>query len=71
MVSGEVKMKKPNPDIFLHLADTYNLDNFSGCLFIDDSERNVATARKLGLDSIRFESPEQLREALSTRGVVL
>ncbi len=69
MVSGEVKMKKPNPDIFLHLAKTYRLGDFSGCLFIDDSPRNCATARSLGLDAIQFASPEQLREALAERGV--
>lgn len=69
MVSGEVKMKKPNPDIYLHLAKTYGLGDFSGCLFIDDSERNVATARSLGLASIRFENPEQLRGALRRLGV--
>lgn len=71
MVSGEVKMKKPNPDIFLHLADTYDLGDFSGCLFIDDSVRNCKTARELGLDSIRFENPEQLRRDLAERGVKL
>ncbi|MEM6772746.1 MAG: HAD-IA family hydrolase, partial [Bacteroidota bacterium] len=71
MVSGEVKMKKPNPDIYHHLAKTYDLGDFSGCLFIDDSERNVVAARKLGLDSIRFEGPEQLRGALEKRGVMV
>jgi 2-haloacid dehalogenase len=71
MVSGEVKMKKPNPDIFLHLAKTYDLGDFSGCLFIDDSLRNCETARSLGLDSIRFEAPEQLRGALAGRLVVV
>lgn len=69
MVSGEVKMKKPNPDIFLHLAETYDLGDFSGCLFIDDSLRNCVTARSLGLDSIRFEGPDQLREELGLRGI--
>jgi len=69
MVSGEVKMKKPNPDIYLHLADTYGLGDFSGCLFIDDSARNVAAARELGLEAIRFEGEGQLREALSERGI--
>ncbi|MFK8164198.1 MAG: HAD family hydrolase [Lewinella sp.] len=64
MVSGEVKMKKPNPDIYLHLAKTYDLGDFSGCLFIDDSERNVVTARKLGLDSIRFTGAEGLKATL-------
>jgi len=71
MVSGEVKMKKPNPDIYLHLATTYDLGDFSGCLFIDDSERNVIAARKLGLDSIRFEDPEQLRKEIRLRGVMV
>ena len=69
MVSGEVKMKKPNPDIFLHLAETFGLGDFSGCLFIDDSVRNCETAQSLGLDSIRFENPEQLRGELAKRGV--
>lgn len=71
MVSGEVKMKKPNPDIFLHLAETYGLKDFSGCLFIDDSLRNCETARSLGLDSIRFESPVRLREELVGYGISL
>jgi len=71
MVSGEVKMKKPNPDIFLHLAETYALNNFSGCLFIDDSARNCATARSLGLDAIQFFDPAQLQQELAVRGVVV
>jgi len=71
MVSGEVKMKKPNPDIFLHLAETYRLGDFSGCLFIDDSARNCVTARSLGLDSIRFERPEELKVELKQRGVMV
>ncbi len=64
MVSGEVKMKKPNPDIYLHLAKTYGLGDFSGCLFIDDSLRNVQAARELGLASIRFTGADALQQAL-------
>jgi 2-haloacid dehalogenase len=71
MVSGAVKMKKPNPDIYLHLAKTYDLGDFSACLFIDDSERNVVAARELGLDSIRFVGAEPLRVALAERGVLV
>lgn len=70
MVSGEVKMKKPEPEIFHHLSKVYGLGDFSGCLFIDDSVRNCATARKLGLDSIRFENPEQLVKELEARGAL-
>ena len=71
MVSGEVGMKKPNPDIYQHLAKTYGLGDFTGCVFIDDSERNVVAARKLGLDSIRFTGAAALRAALAERGVVV
>ena len=71
MVSGEVKMKKPDPEIYHLLAERYELGDFSGCLFIDDSERNVAAARRLGLDSIRFTDAEQLNAELAERGVVV
>lgn len=70
MVSGEVKMKKPDPEIYLHLAQTYGLGNFAGCLFIDDSARNVAAANALGLEAIRFTGAAELREALKERGVL-
>lgn len=69
-VSGEIKMKKPEARIYEYIQKKYDLGNFAGCLFIDDSLRNVEAARKLGLDSIRFENPDQLRRALMQRGVL-
>ncbi|MTB52457.1 HAD family phosphatase [Lewinella sp. W8] len=69
MVSGEVKMKKPDPEIYEHLRLTYSLGDFSGCIFIDDSERNVLAARAAGLDAIRMKTPEQTREKLRGRGL--
>lgn len=69
MVSGEVKLKKPDPAIYRLLAETYGLDDFAGCVFIDDSERNVVAARALGLDAVRFTDAERLREELGKRGV--
>lgn len=71
MVSGEVKMKKPDPEIYELLRERYDLGDFSGCVFIDDSLRNVEAARKLGLDSIQMENPTQLRAELRKRGVNL
>ena len=70
MVSGEVKMKKPNPDIYLKLRDTYGLGDFSGCLFIDDSARNVAGAQGLGLESIRFTTPHNLKDQLLAKEIL-
>ncbi|NJC27660.1 HAD family hydrolase [Neolewinella antarctica] len=69
-VSGEVKMKKPNPDIYEHIRENYELGDFSGCIFIDDSVRNCAAAEALGLEAIRFENPAQLRQALSERSIL-
>ena len=34
------------------------------CLFIDDREDNVVAARDLGMQAIRFEDYEQVREEL-------
>ncbi|NJO87333.1 MAG: HAD family phosphatase [Lewinella sp.] len=69
LVSGEVKMKKPDPEIYELLRNRYQLGDFSGCLFIDDSLRNVLAARNLGLDSIHFQNPAQLRQELFLRGL--
>ena len=69
MVSGEVKLQKPDPAIYRLLHETYDLAGYGGCVFIDDSARNVEAARNEGLDTIRFENPEQLREELRERGV--
>lgn len=68
-VSGEVRMKKPEPRIYEHIRERWDLGDFGGCLFIDDSPRNVVAARRLGLDSIRFSHPGQLIASLRARGI--
>lgn len=69
MVSGEVKLQKPDPAIYRLLHERFDLQGYGGCVFIDDSLRNVEAARKEGLDTIRFENPAQLRSELRERGV--
>jgi len=63
VVSGVVKLVKPDPAIYEHLRDRFDLD-FAESVFIDDLERNVESARRLGLPAIRFETPEQVRREL-------
>jgi 2-haloacid dehalogenase len=53
LVSGVEKMKKPDPEIFELLIDRYNI-NTSKTLFIDDNERNVFTARSMGIQTVHF-----------------
>ncbi len=63
VVSAAVKLLKPEPAIYEHLRDRFALD-FAESVFIDDLERNVESARRLGLPAIRFETPEQARREL-------
>jgi putative hydrolase of the HAD superfamily len=63
VVSGAVRLIKPEPGIYEHLRDRFELD-FAESVFIDDLERNVEAARRLGLPAIRFETTEQVRSEL-------
>lgn len=70
VISGEVKMIKPDPRIFHLLAETVGRPP-EEILFIDDSAPNIASARQEGLQTIHYRSPEQLREALAQAGIAL
>lgn len=63
VVSGEEKMRKPFPEFYQVLLDRYSLAP-EEALFIDDNLRNVKAAEELGMVSIHFRSPRQLREKL-------
>jgi 2-haloacid dehalogenase len=69
VLSGEVKVAKPDPRIYALLLDKINRPA-KECLFIDDSEANVSAARRLGFWTIRFESPEQLGSELRRLGLL-
>lgn len=66
VVSGEEKMRKPHPEFYKLLLSRYNLQP-SDAVFIDDNLRNVLAGEKLMIDSIHFQSPEQLEEELNER----
>ena len=59
VVSGEEKMKKPAPEFYQLLLNRYNV-KAEEALFIDDNLRNVKAATLLGIESIHFQSPQQL-----------
>jgi 2-haloacid dehalogenase len=67
VVSGTEKMRKPNPAFFQLLLDRYDL-KAEEVLFIDDNFRNIQAALNMGIDSIHFISPEELRAELEDRG---
>ncbi len=68
VVSGEEKTRKPFPEFYQRLLDRYNI-NPAEALFIDDSLRNVKGAEKMGIESIHFLSPEQLKIELRQKGI--
>ncbi|MFT2009672.1 HAD family phosphatase [Pontibacter sp. 13R65] len=69
VVSGDEKDRKPFPSFYQTLLDRYQVKP-EEAIFIDDNLRNIHAAEKIGLDSIHFQSPEQLREELKKRGVL-
>lgn len=68
-VSGELRLVKPDPAIYRHTLAGIGAPAAS-CLFIDDSEKNVAAAAELGLHAHRFTSPGTLRADLARHGLL-
>lgn len=69
VVSGAIKMMKPDPAIYHHTLE--KLDRKAGeILFIDDSAKNIAAARDLGFHTHHFVAPEALEADLKQRGLI-
>jgi 2-haloacid dehalogenase len=67
VVSGRVRMVKPDPDIFRYLLDTYQLEP-ADVFFIDDHEPNVIAARELGIYAHHYRDAAGLRADLEAHG---
>ncbi len=61
--SCDVKLVKPQREIYECIAEKYNL-NPSECVFIDDLERNVKGAKDFGFEAIQFVTLKQTQEDL-------
>ena len=64
--SCDVKVIKPDPEIYRILFDKYSLTP-SECVFIDDNPANIEAAKKLGMHTVHFESREQAKNELNKR----
>lgn len=67
LVSGEVKLVKPDERIFNLMLERIK-HPAEECLLVDDSAANIQAAASLGFQTIHFRSPEQLRGELVQRG---
>lgn len=61
--SCDIKMIKPNPDIFDYFLKEYKL-NPADCIFIDDSAANIKTAESFGIDGVLADSPRTVSKVL-------
>ena len=69
VVSGEVKLAKPDPRIFALTIERCRLEP-SRTVFIDDSVRNVEAGRNAGLHTLHFTGPRKLRTDLVQLGLI-
>lgn len=58
VVSGEVGMQKPSPEIFAYTASAIGVE-VSEMLFVDDTKKSLSTASEIGYAPVLFENTEQ------------
>ena len=69
LVSGEVRMAKPDPEIFEELCRRFGVVPAS-TIFIDDKAANIEAARRLGFAGHHFQGAAALREELVALGLL-
>ena len=70
VVSAHERVIKPDPAIYRILFERYDLAA-ADCIFIDDSAKNIETARAVGMQAIHFVEPIDLRGALAACGLAV
>ncbi len=65
VISGEVKLIKPDPAIFEYICLQHQLEP-SATIFVDDHSPNIEAAEKLGFRTILFRDAERCAQDLNT-----
>jgi putative hydrolase of the HAD superfamily len=65
IISGEIKMLKPDREIFEHLLSEFNLQA-SETIFVDDMSINVEGAKEAGLHAVLFRDADDCRRRLQS-----
>lgn len=70
--SADVGLAKPDPRVFALAAERLGVEAAS-CLFVDDTEANVAAARDAGMAAVHFRvfQGDSLAEHLAAAGVTV
>ncbi len=69
VISGEVGLAKPDPEIFRLLVKRIGYAPAS-CLYIDDAPHNIVVAEGLGFQTHHFETAEKLKAVLKELGIL-
>jgi 2-haloacid dehalogenase len=64
IVSGEVGLAKPDPEIFRYALERFDLDP-DQTVMVDDTQENLTSATRVGLTTVLFTDAEQLRSDLA------
>jgi putative hydrolase of the HAD superfamily len=67
VISCRLNLCKPEAGIYEHLLETYALDA-AETVFIDDVQKNLDAAAKLGIKTLRFENAAQCERDLRALG---
>lgn len=72
LISAIEKMMKPNEEIYYRLFEKFELVP-EECFFIDDSERNISTSRKCGMEGHIFDinNFEKLTDELKKKNILV
>ncbi len=68
ILSWKVHMRKPEPEIYHYTLKRMKLKP-EEAVFIDNYPHNLPAARKIGIHTILYKSPDQLRNDLEKLGV--
>ncbi len=69
VVSGEEKTRKPFKDIYELTLNRFGI-NAENAMFIDDNLRNIQAAGSLGIQTVHFTSPQNLKATLVDMGIL-
>ena len=70
LVSAETGYTKPNKDAYMDFVNKLGV-SATELIFIDDSQVNLISATKLGISTILYSDPNNLRNQLLKKGVLL
>lgn len=70
VLSNFIKKIKSDPETYRIVMKDAGV-KASECIFVDDRDRNIEVAKKLGIDTIKFESNEKLWEEFGKRKIAI